>query len=112
MDWLERQLAEEFDQEKRRIEAEFKSHCDELKQVHQENIEARRVLREKVIEDQKKAHEDRKKFLVDEAESQSQSISVSQEQGFAQERTGLERQLVAAKEKLEEKRNIANEQKG
>jgi len=112
MDWLERQLAEEFDEEKRKLEAEFKAGCDELKQAHQDNIEARRVLREKVIEDQKKAHENRKRQLVDEAESQNQSISISQEQDFAEERKGLEKQLGVAKEKVEEKRSIANQHKG
>jgi len=111
MDWLERQLAEEFDEEKRKIEAEFKSHCDQLKQKHQENIDSRRVLRENVIAEQKKAHEERKKILVDEAEAQNQSISVSQEENFAEERTGLEKQLRAAKTKMEEQRTSANEQK-
>eukprot|EP00746_Dinoflagellata_sp_MGD_P083215 gnl/MRDRNA2_/MRDRNA2_33135_c0_seq1.p1 gnl/MRDRNA2_/MRDRNA2_33135_c0~~gnl/MRDRNA2_/MRDRNA2_33135_c0_seq1.p1 ORF type:complete len:420 (-),score=132.39 gnl/MRDRNA2_/MRDRNA2_33135_c0_seq1:163-1422(-) len=112
MDWLERQLAEEFDEEKRKLEAEFKARCDGLKQTHQENIEAKRVLREKVIEDQKKAHEDRKQQLAQETESQNHSISISQEQDFAEERTGLEKRLGIAKDKVEEKRSVANEQKG
>lgn len=112
MDWLERQLAEEFDEEKRKLEAQFKARCDELKQTHQENIEAKRVLREKAIEDQKKAHEDRKHQLAQETESQNQSISISQEQDFAEERNGLEKQLGIAKDKVEEKRSVANQQKG